>query len=316
MALSQMDWVWIGFFAFIIAMLALDLGVLHRRSHVIKTKEAVLMSLFWIGLALVFNLGVWLFMGSEKALEFTAAYTMEKALSVDNLFVFILVFSYFCVPDKWQYKVLFWGVIGALVFRGLFIAAGIALVEQFSWMVYIFGAFLIFTGVKMLLQREKEICPDKNPVIRLFRRFMPVTEEFHEDKFFVRHKGVLMATPLFLAMLFVELTDVVFAVDSIPAVLAISTDPFIVYTSNAFAILGLRSLYFALASTLHAFHYLKYGLAAILAFVGVKMLISDIYHMPVAVSLMAILGILAISILASVSYNKGGKKKADMKSEA
>jgi tellurite resistance protein TerC len=299
MVLSQMDWVWIGFFVFIIAMLALDLGVLHRRSHVIKTKEAVLMSLFWIGLALVFNLGVWLFMGSEKALEFTAAYTMEKALSVDNLFVFILVFSYFCVPDKWQYKVLFWGVIGALVFRGLFIAA-----------------FLIFTGVKMLLQREKEICPDKNPVIRLFRRFMPVTEEFHEDKFFVRHKGVLMATPLFLAMLFVELTDVVFAVDSIPAVLAISTDPFIVYTSNAFAILGLRSLYFALASTLHTFHYLKYGLAAILAFVGVKMLISDIYHMPVAVSLMAILGILAISILASVSYNKGGKKEADMKSEA
>ena len=266
--MSPMDWVWIGFFAFIIAMLALDLGVLHRRSHVIKTKEAIMMSVLWIGLALAFNVGIWMFMGSEKALEFTAAYTMEKALSIDNLFVFVLVFSYFCVPDRWQYKVLFWGVIGALVFRGLFIVAGIALVEQFSWMLYIFGIFLIITSLKMILQGHKQVCPDDNLMIRIFRRFVPVTKEFHEDKFFVRVSGVLMVTPLFLTMLFVEFTDVVFAIDSIPAVLAISTDPFIVYTSNAFAILGLRSLYFALASALPAFHYLKYGLAAILTFVG------------------------------------------------
>lgn len=308
--MSPMDWVWVGFFVFIIAMLALDLGVLHRRSHVIKTREAITMSVLWIGLALAFNVGIWIFMGSEKALEFTAAYTMEKALSIDNLFVFVLVFSYFCVPDRWQYKVLFWGVIGALVFRGLFIVAGIALVEQFSWMLYIFGIFLIITSLKMIMQGHKQVCPDDNLMIRIFRRFVPVTKEFHEDKFFVRVSGVLMVTPLFLTMLFVEFTDVVFAIDSIPAVLAISTDPFIVYTSNAFAILGLRSLYFALASALPAFHYLKYGLAAILTFVGVKMLITDLYHIPVVISLLAILGILTVSILASIFHNKRVKGRS------
>jgi tellurite resistance protein TerC len=308
--MSHMDWIWIGFFVFIIAMLALDLGVLHRRSHVIKTREAIAMSVLWIGLALAFNVGIWIFMGSEKALEFTAAYTMEKALSIDNLFVFVLVFSYFCVPDRWQYKVLFWGVIGALVFRGLFIVAGIALVEQFSWMLYLFGTFLIITSLKMILQGHKEVCPDDNLMIRIFRRIVPVTKEFHGDKFFVRASGVLMVTPLFLTMLFVEFTDVVFAIDSIPAVLAISTDPFIVYTSNAFAILGLRSLYFALASALPAFRYLKYGLAAILTFVGVKMLITDLYHITVVISLLTILGILTVSILASIIFNKGAKRRS------
>jgi tellurite resistance protein TerC len=308
--MSHMDWIWIGFFVFIIAMLALDLGVLHRRSHVIKTREAIAMSVLWIGLALAFNVGIWIFMGSEKALEFTAAYTMEKALSIDNLFVFVLVFSYFCVPDRWQYKVLFWGVIGALVFRGLFIVAGIALVEQFSWMLYIFGIFLIITSLKMILQGHKEVCPDDNLMIRIFRRIVPVTKEFHGDKFFVRVSGVLMVTPLFLTMLFVEFTDVVFAIDSIPAVLAISTDPFVVYTSNAFAILGLRSLYFALASALPAFRYLKYGLAAILTFVGVKMLITDLYHITVVISLLTILGILTVSILASIIFNKGAKRRS------
>lgn len=299
--------IWIGFFALIVTMLALDLGVFNRRSHEIKPKEAVLLTIFWISIAVVFNIGVWVFMGEQKGMEFATGYVMEKALSVDNLFVFVLVFSYFCVPGHCHHKVLFWGVIGALVFRGLFISAGIALVEQFSWVLYVFGIFLVLTSVKMLLQGEKKVEPDNNFAVKAFRRFFPTTSEYHGDKFFIRRAGVLVATPLFITLIFVEATDLVFAVDSIPAVLAITTDPFIVYTSNAFAILGLRSLYFALASAIPAFCYLKYGLAAILAFVGAKMLLADIYHIPVLVSLLAIIGILAASIVTSWLKNRGTK---------
>jgi tellurite resistance protein TerC len=313
--MGTQELIWIGFFIFIIAMLALDLGVLNRKSHVIKPKEAILLSIFWISLAIVFNVFVWAFMGEQKAMEFATGYVMEKALSVDNLFVFVLVFSYFCVPAKSHHKVLFWGVIGALVFRGIFIVAGIALIEQFAWIIYVFGAFLIITSIKILLQGEKKVDPEKNLFIKIYRRFFPVTEEFHEDKFFIRKAGILIATPLFLTLLFVEATDLVFAVDSIPAVLAITTDPFIVYTSNAFAILGLRSLYFALASALPSFHYLKYGLAAILTFVGAKMMLVDFLHISVLVSLLVIVLILVISIIASMVMNrkraKGPVEKAD-----
>lgn len=289
----------------IVTMLALDLGVFNRRSHEIKPKEAVLLTLFWISVAVIFNIGVWVFMGEQKGLEFATGYVMEKALSVDNLFVFVLVFSYFCVPGHCHHKVLFWGVIGALVFRGFFIAAGIALVEQFTWIIYIFGLFLLLTSIKMLLQGEKKVEPERNLAVRAYRRFFPVQNEYEGDKFFVRRAGVLVATPMFITLIFVEMTDLVFAIDSIPAVLAITTDPFIVYTSNAFAILGLRSLYFALASAIPAFCYLKYGLAAILAFVGVKMLIADLYHIPVLASLAIILGILVAAILVSIAKNRG-----------
>jgi len=299
--------IWIGFFLLIVIMLALDLGVFNRRSHEIKTKEAVLLTIFWISIAVVFNIGVWVFMGEQKGMEFATGYVMEKALSVDNLFVFVLVFSYFCVPGHCHHKVLFWGVIGALVFRGVFISAGITLVEQFSWVLYVFGIFLVLTSIKMLLQGEKKVEPDKNFAVRAFRKFFPTTNDFEGDRFFVRRAGILVATPLFITLIFVEATDLVFAVDSIPAVLAITTDPFIVYTSNAFAILGLRSLYFALASAIPAFCYLKYGLAAILAFVGAKMLLADVFHIPVLLSLLAIIGILSVSIVTSWIKNRGSR---------
>lgn len=305
--MSDTELLWIGFFVFIIVMLALDLGVFNRKSHVIETREAIYLSVFWISLAIIFNIGVWVFLGDVKALEFTTGYVMEKALSVDNLFVFVMVFSYFCVPGKCHHKVLFWGVIGALVFRGIFIYAGITLIEQFSWIIYVFGIFLIATSIKMMLQGDKKIDPEKNLMVRAFRRFFPVTDEYHDDKFFVRKAGVLFATPLFITLIFVEATDLVFAVDSIPAILAITKDPFIVYTSNAFAILGLRALYFALVGYLHAFCYLKYGLAGILTFVGVKMLMADVYHMPTVFSLMIIVLILTVTIVTSWLKNRKTK---------
>ena len=302
--MSEQVWLWGGFFVLIVAMLVLDLGVLHRKSHVIIMREALLMSAFWIGLAMVFNIAIWLWMGSEKALEFTAAFIMEKSLSVDNLFVFVLVFGYFCVPSQYHHRVLFWGIIGALVFRGIFILLGIAILDSFHFVIYIFGAILIFTAVKMVIQRNREICPDDNIAVRLFRRVIPVTEEFEGERFLVRKAGILMATPLLVTLVFIEATDVMFALDSIPAVLAITTDPFIVYTSNAFALLGLRSLYFVLASAVPAFRYLKYGLAAILGFVGIKMMLSDYLHLPVIVSLGIIVAILTISIATSIIRNR------------
>ncbi|MFA5815959.1 MAG: TerC family protein [Bacteroidales bacterium] len=291
---------WAGFVVFIILMLLLDLVVFNRKTHEIKMKEALLLSLFWISLAIVFNLGVWRYLGQQKALEFLAAYLIEESLSIDNMFVFILIFAYFQVNPKYQHKILFWGIVGAMVLRAIFIITGVALINKFHWIIYIFGAFLIFTGIRMAFDKGSKIEPDKNPIIKLVKRIIPVTTDHRYGKFFVRIDTKLFATPLFITLVMIEFTDLVFAVDSIPAVLAISKDPFIVYTSNVFAILGLRSLYFALSSIISYFRYLKFGLSAILFFVGVKMCISGLYKIPIGISLGVLVGILAISIILSV----------------
>lgn len=293
---------WVGFNIFVLAMLALDLGVLHRKAHIVRMREALVLSVVWICLALLFNLGVYLWRGQETALEFLAGYLIEKSLSVDNIFVFLLMFSAFGVPSLYQHKVLFWGILGALVMRGVFIAAGVTLMEMFHWIIYVFGSFLIVTSIKMALQKEKEIRPERNAVLRLFRRFVPVTANYEGQKFVVKRGGRYFATPLLIVLLAVETTDVIFAVDSIPAILAVTRDPFIVYTSNVFAILGLRALYFALAGLMGLFHYLNYGLSAILAFVGIKMLLSDIYKIPIVASLGIISCILIASVLASIIW--------------
>jgi tellurite resistance protein TerC len=298
--IPQRALLWGGFIIFIILMLLLDLVVFNKKTHEIKMKEALLLSLFWISLAIVFNVGVWIYMGQEKALEFLAAYLIEESLSIDNLFVFILIFSYFQVNPKYQHKILFWGIIGAMVLRAIFIIAGVALINRFHWIIYIFGAFLIFTGIRMALDKGAKIDPDKNPVIKLVKKILPVTTDNRYGHFFVRIDGRLYATTLFITLVMIEFTDLVFAVDSIPAVLAISHDPFIVYTSNVFAILGLRSLYFALSSVINYFRYLKFGLSAILFFVGVKMCISGFYKMPIGLSLGVLVGILTLSVLLSV----------------
>jgi tellurite resistance protein TerC len=295
-------YVWAGFIAFVILLLAIDLGVFHRKSHEVKIKEALIWSALWISLALIFNYGIYVFMGKEKALEFLAGYLIEKSLSVDNLFVFIMLFSYFNVNPIYQHKVLFWGILGALIMRAAFIFAGVALITKFHWIIYIFGAFLILTGIKMLLQKEGEIAPDKNPLVRLFKKLFPVTDQMHEGKFFVKLNSKTVATPLFVVLLIVEFTDLIFAVDSIPAILAISNDTFIIFTSNVFAILGLRALYFALAGITKYFHYLKYGLSAILVFVGTKMVIAGFYKIPILYSLLTILGILFVSIMLSILF--------------
>jgi tellurite resistance protein TerC len=291
---------WAGFIVFIILMLLLDLVVFNRKNHEIKMKEALLTSLFWISLAIIFNLGVWKYLGQQKALEFLAAYLIEESLSIDNLFVFILIFSYFQVNPKYQHKILFWGIVGAMVLRAIFIVTGVALINKFHWIIYVFGAFLVFTGIRMAFDKGAKIDPDKNPVIRLVKKIIPVTTDNRYSKFFVRIDSKLYATPLFIALVMIEFTDLVFAVDSIPAVLAISKDSFIIYTSNVFAILGLRSLYFALSSIINYFRFLKYGLSAILFFVGVKMCISGFYKMPIGVSLGVLIGILSLSVIFSV----------------
>jgi tellurite resistance protein TerC len=294
--------IWLGFIAFVILMLVLDLGVFNRKEHEVKIKEALIWSAVWISLALVFNYGIYLFMGKVKALEFLTGYLIEKSLSIDNLFVFIMLFGFFDVKPKYQHKVLFWGILGALVLRAIFIFAGVALIEKFHWIIYIFGAFLIFSGIKMLFPEEKKTDPDKNPLVKLFKKFFPVTNQMHEGRFFVKISAKTFATPLFVALLVVEFSDLIFAVDSIPAILAISSDTFIIFTSNVFAILGLRSLYFALAGITKYFHLLSYGLAAILVFVGVKMLIAGFFHIPIFVSLFTILGILVVSVLLSMAF--------------
>ncbi len=291
---------WVLFNVFVLAMLALDLGVFHRKAHVIKFKEALGWCAVWITLALLFNLGIYLWRGPVRALEFLTGYLIEYSLSVDNIFVFLLIFSYFRVPSLYRHKVLFWGILGALIMRAIFILAGVTLIHKFHWIIYVFGAFLVLTGIKMALEKEKEIHPERNPVLKLFRRFMPVTDRYQEGKFVVKRAKQYLATPLFVVLLVVETTDVVFAVDSIPAVLAITLDPFIVYTSNVFAILGLRSLYFALAGIMELFHYLHYGLSAILVFVGTKMLLAEIYKIPVGIALVVVASILLISVIASV----------------
>ena len=298
--MSSQVWMWVAFNVFVLAMLAVDLGVVHRRAHEVTLKEALLWSGIWISLALLFALGVYFWNGPQPALEFLTGYLIEKSLSVDNIFVFVLIFSYFKVPGRYQHEVLFWGILGALVMRAIFIFAGIALLQRLHWIIYVFGALLILTGIKMAMEKDKELHPDKNPVLKLFRRLVPVTEDYHADHFFVKQSGQYAATPLFIVLLVVETTDVIFAVDSIPAILGITMDPFIVYTSNVFAILGLRALYFALAGVIRLFHYLHYGLSAILVFVGAKMLLADVYKLPVGVALGVIAGILLIAVLASV----------------
>lgn len=298
-------WLWIGFNVFVLAMLALDLGVFHRKSHSVTFRESIVWTVVWVALAMVFNLGVWHYAGSGKALEFLTGYVIEKSLSVDNVFVFALLFSYFAVPPAYQHKVLFWGILGALIMRAAMIAAGAALITHFTWVIYLFGAFLIATGVKMVVKRSEEIHPERNPVVKWFKRLMPVTPDYREDRFFVRESNRLHATPLFVVLLLVEFTDLIFAVDSIPAIFAVTRDPFIVYTSNVFAILGLRSLYFALAGVMGKFHLLKTGLGVVLAFVGVKMLLAHTpYKIDTGISLGVVIAILATAVGASLVWPK------------
>jgi tellurite resistance protein TerC len=292
---------WIGFHVIIFTMLALDLGVFHKKTHKVPVKEALTWVVVWVTLALLFNLFILFEFGKTKALEFFTGYIIEYSLSVDNIFVFILIFTYFGVRDEYQHKVLFWGILGALIMRGIFIFAGVALINRFHWIVLVFGGFLVFTGLKMLFTKQAEVHPEANPLVRFFKKFLPVTNEMHGDNFFIRRDQKLYATPLFLVLLVIESSDLIFAVDSIPAILAITQDRFIVYTSNVFAILGLRSLYFAVAGIMDFFRFLKIGLAFVLTFVGIKMLAAYFHlEIPIAISLIVIVSILVISILASI----------------
>ncbi len=293
-------WGWVGFNAFVLAMLALDLGVFHRKAHVVRLREALSWSAVWIALAMVFNLGLYFWAGPKLAMEFLTGYLIEKSLSVDNVFIFAVLFAAFRVPKHCEHKILFWGVFGALVMRAAMIFAGVALIERFHWLIYVFGAFLVLTGLKMLRPNLKPVDPQNHWLIRLCRRFLRVTTNYHDDRFLIRDDGKLWATPLLLVLLMVETTDLIFAVDSIPAILAVSNEPFIVFTSNVFAMLGLRALYFALAGMMDKFRYLKYGLAGILAFVGTKMMLVDIAPIPIAISLSVVVGILATSVVASL----------------
>jgi tellurite resistance protein TerC len=308
--LNQTVLLWSGFAVFVLGMLALDLGVFHKKVHVITLKEAISWCAIWISLALLFNLGIFFFRGTEPALKFFTGYLIEYSLSVDNIFVFLLIFRYFKAPARYQHKILFWGILGALVMRGIFIFMGVALIQKFHWMVIVFGVFLVFTGIKMIFHKDEEIHPEKNPVLKIFQKLMPVTKHYADGNFFVKKETTWFATPLFVVLLVVETTDVVFAIDSVPAVLAITIDPFIVYTSNVFAILGLRSLFFALAGIIEFFHYLNHGISAILVFVGVKMILTNFYEIPISISLGVIAGILLISIICSLlKPKKGGSQR-------
>ena len=307
---AESIWLWIGFNLFVLALLAIDLGVFHQKAHRVSIKEATIWSIVWITLSLLFNLAIYFFWdrfvpasdysNGEAALAFLTGYLLEKSLSVDNIFIFVVIFTFFAVPAAYQHRVLFWGILGALIMRGTLIVIGSALLKEFHWIIYVFGAFLIFTGIRMAIQRNEEVHPEQNPVVKLLRRVMPVTENYEGEQFFVRRMGRVMATPLFLVLLIVESTDLIFAVDSIPAIFAVTDNPFIVYTSNVFAILGLRSLYFLLAGVVDKFHYLKVGLSAVLVFVGLKMLLTDIYKIPITLSLSVIATILTVSIVASL----------------
>lgn len=293
-------YLWIIFGGVIALMLFVDLWFFHRKAHVVTLQEAILWSIIWISIALLFNLLLYFTHGHESALKFFTGYIIEKSLSVDNLFVFLMIFTFFSVPEEYQHKVLFWGILGALLMRGVFIAAGVSLIQSMHWTIYIFGAFLVVTGVRVAFQKEQQLHPERNPVLQLFRRFFPITSTYAGNKFFTRENGKLFATPLFVTLLVIETTDLVFATDSIPAILGITTDPFIVYTSNIFAILGLRALYFVLAGVMQLFRYLHYGLAVVLVFIGVKMLIEDFYPIPIGISLGVVGGILLVSVLASM----------------
>ena len=310
--MTDNPWLWIGFNAFVLMMLALDLGVFHRKAHVVSFKESITWTAVWISLALLFNLGIAHYMGPEKGLEFFTGYVIEKSLSVDNVFVFALLFSYFAVPPIHQHKVLFWGILGALIMRAIMIFIGAALIERFAWIIYVFGAFLILTGLKMIFKREEEIHPERNPLVRWFKKLVPVTDTYRGGSFFVRENGVLMATPLVVVLILVEVSDLIFAVDSIPAIFAVTKDPFIVYTSNVFAILGLRSLYNALAGVMDKFHHLKIGLGIVLTFVGVKMLLGHTpWKIDTMLSLVVIGVVLTISVITSLVYPKALHKETE-----
>jgi tellurite resistance protein TerC len=291
---------WTIFSAFVVGMLALDLGVFSRKPHEVHYREALTWSAVWVTLALLFNGWIYHQFGREKALEFLTGYLIEKALSVDNIFVFVVLFASFAVPKIYQHRVLFWGVIGAIVLRAVFIGVGAALISRFHWVMYLFGAILIITGIRLMAQKDATPHPEKNPLFKFARRFIPAVSEYHGKKFMIVEGGKRLATPLLLVLLAIEATDVVFAIDSIPAIFAITTDPFIVYTSNIFAILGLRAMYFLLAGVIDKFHYLKYGLALVLLFVGGKMLIADVYKLPIVLSLVVIGALLAGSVALSV----------------
>jgi tellurite resistance protein TerC len=291
---------WLGFVAFVLVLLAIDLGVFHRQAHAVSAKEAAIWSGVWVSLALLFNAGIWLWSGPERALEFSTGYLIEKALAVDNLFVFVVIFSAFGIPALHQHRVLFWGVLGALLMRALFILIGGALLAHFHWMLYVFGAVLVVTGVKLFVQRGEQPHPERNPVVRWFQRIVPLTAQLSGDRFTVLQQGRRFATPLLLALVAVEVSDLIFAIDSIPAIFAVTSDPFIVFTSNIFAILGLRSMYFLLAGVLQKFAYLQIGLACVLMFVGAKMLLVDVFALPVLASLGIIAGILGASIVLSL----------------
>lgn len=298
---------WIGFNIFILLMLALDLGVFQKKTHAVSVKEALIWSAVWIILALFFNVFIYYEMGETKAVEFFTGYLLERSLSIDNIFVFVLLFSYFKVPAEFQHKVLFWGVLGALILRAALIFLGVVLIHKFAWIIYVFGAFLLFTGFRMAMHNDDDIDPEKNIVIRLYKKFFPVTKEYHGGDFFVRKEGKISATPLFVVLIATEFTDLVFAFDSIPAIFSVTDDAFIIYTSNIFAILGLRAMYFALAGIIDKFHYLKVGLSMILIFIGFKMVIVDLFKIPIGYSLAVIALILVVSIVYSILKPKPKK---------
>jgi tellurite resistance protein TerC len=301
-------WAWLGFGVIIFVLLVLDLKVFHRKSGVINIKQSLMWTAFWICLALLFNLGIWLWQrDTGMALNFLTCYLIEESLSVDNLFVFLMVFSFFAVPAAYQHKVLFWGIIGAIVLRLAFIEVGATLLENFDWVFYIFGAFLIIAALRMAFQKEKEMHPEKNPILKILRKFVGVTDCYEGDRFFIKRAGKYIATPLLIVVIIIETTDLVFAMDSIPAAFSITTDKFIVYTANIFAILGLRSLYFALAGIMPLFHYLKYGLVIVLMFVGIKMLLAQHYEIPTSIALGVVVGVLVIAVIASIIRNRRNK---------
>lgn len=295
---------WIAFNIFVLIMLAVDLGIFNRQAHRISIKESLIWTGVWVALAMVFGAGVYYFMGKSSALDFYTGYLIEKSLSVDNIFVFLLIFNYFKVSAMFQHKVLFWGILGALVMRFIFIYAGVALINEFHWIIYVFGAFLIYTGIKLAFEKDKEVHPENNPVLLLLRKVVPVSRMYYGSNFIFKKMGKWMVTPLFVVLIVIETTDLMFALDSIPAILAISHDPFIVYSSNVFAILGLRALYFAISGIMQLFHYLHYGLALILSFVGVKMLVSEFYHIPTHYALIFIGLTLTVSVVTSLIWPK------------
>ncbi|CAN5780252.1 TerC family protein [soil metagenome] len=295
-------WLWVGFIAFVLLMLSLDLGVFNRTPHVVKAREALTWTAVWVGLALLFAAGLAVFVDHQSALTFLTGYVIEESLSVDNIFVVVLIFQYFAVPAQFQHRVLFWGILGALIMRGLFIGLGAALLARFDWIFYIFGALLVFTGIRMAVKQDEEFDGEQNPVVKLVRRFLPLTSGYRGKHFFAMEGGRRSATPLLLVLVLVEVTDLIFAVDSIPAIFGITRDPFLVFTSNIFAVLGLRSLFFLLASVVTKFHLLKYGLAVILTFVGAKMLVEQWIHIPILLSLGVVVGVLGASIGASLLW--------------